>query len=53
MATQIYGRLERVVKWLKIMLIIALCVIMIMINVGGKYLVLYSGCVDAMLMSSV
>ncbi|MCJ1379437.1 Cationic amino acid transporter 2 [Xylographa soralifera] len=34
LGVRIYGRLERVVKWLKIMLIIALCVLMIMINVG-------------------
>ena len=33
---KIYGGLERVVKWLKIMLIVGLCVLMIMINVGGE-----------------
>ncbi|MCJ1283638.1 Cationic amino acid transporter 2 [Xylographa opegraphella] len=34
LGVKIYGRLERAVKWLKIMLIIALCVLMIIINVG-------------------
>ncbi|MCJ1417616.1 Cationic amino acid transporter 2 [Xylographa parallela] len=34
LGVKIYGRLERVVKWLKILLIIAVCVIMIIINVG-------------------
>ncbi|ERF68588.1 hypothetical protein EPUS_04686 [Endocarpon pusillum Z07020] len=31
---QLYGRLERVVKWLKYFIIIGVCVLMIIINVG-------------------
>lgn len=34
---QLYGRFERVVKWLKYFIIIGVCVLMIVINVGGEY----------------
>lgn len=33
---QLYGRLERIVKWSKYIIILGVCVLMILINVGGE-----------------
>lgn len=40
--SQTYGRLERVVKWFKILLIIGLCILMIMVNLGRKSLSIHA-----------
>ena len=36
--SQLYGRFERVVKWCKYFIILGLCALMVVVNVGGKQL---------------
>ena len=39
---QLYGNLERVCKWIKIFLLVAVFILMIVVNLGGRPLQIYS-----------